>query len=104
MRLRSRAEAQQRADQIIAFRAELDELAEDEVLNLHPEQQRAIEKHHQHLLRQLTLGFDIDTSKVVTEINTAGLERASAVELGTTKTKEDTINQSVSKLSQLKGK
>lgn len=48
--------------------------------------------------------IDIDTSKVVTEINTKGLERASAVELGTTKTKEDTINQSVSKLSQLKGK
>lgn len=63
MRLRSRAEAQQRADQITAFRSELDVLAKEEVVSLQPEQQRAIERHHQHLLRQLTLGFDIDTTK-----------------------------------------
>lgn len=63
MHIRSRDEAQQRADQITAFRTELDTLTQDEVVSLQPEQQRAIERHHQHLLRQLTLGFDIDTTK-----------------------------------------
>lgn len=51
-----------------------------------------------------TTKIDIDTSKVVTEISTKGLERASPAELGTTTTTEDTINKSVSRLSQLKGK
>jgi hypothetical protein len=46
----------------------------------------------------------IDTRKVVTEINTKGLEPASPAELGTTTTTEDTITKSVSRLSQLKGK
>jgi hypothetical protein len=48
--------------------------------------------------------IDIDTRKVVTEINTKGLEPASPAELGTTTTTEDTITKSVSRLSQLKGK
>lgn len=63
MPMHSRAEAQQRADQISAFRAELDTLTQDEVLTLQPEQQRAIDRHHRHLLHQLTLGFDIDTTR-----------------------------------------
>lgn len=63
MRLRSRTEAQQRADQITAFRTELDLLAKEEVVGLQPEQRRAIDRYHHDLLRQLTLGFDIDTTK-----------------------------------------
>lgn len=63
MHIRSRTEAQQRADQITAFHQELATLTEDEVVRLQPEQQRAIERHHQHLRRQLALGFDIDTTK-----------------------------------------
>lgn len=63
MRLLSRTNAQQRADQITTFRHELDLLAKEDVLSLQPEQQRAIDRYHHHLLRQLTLGFDIDTTK-----------------------------------------
>ena len=49
--------------------------------------------------------IEIDTRTVVTEINTAGLQRASNAEMGQTTTAADsTINQSVSRLSQLKGK
>lgn len=48
--------------------------------------------------------IDIDTRTVVTEINTAGIEKGSEVELGTTIAQQDTINASVSRLAQLKGK
>jgi hypothetical protein len=63
MHIRSRTEAQQRADQITAFRTELETLQQEEIVELQPEQQRAIDRHHHNLLRQLTLGFDIDTTK-----------------------------------------
>lgn len=48
--------------------------------------------------------IDIDTRTVVTEINTTGIQKGSEVELGTTTAKQDAINASVSRLSQLKGK
>lgn len=49
--------------------------------------------------------IEIDTRTVVTEINTAGLVRASQAEMGQTTTATDsTMQQSVSRLSQLKGK
>ena len=48
--------------------------------------------------------IDINETKVVTKINTDGLQKASDVEIGTTTAKQDTINASVSKLAQLKGK
>lgn len=48
--------------------------------------------------------IDIDTRTVVTEINTAGIKKGSEVELGTTTAKQDTLNESVSKLAQLKGR
>lgn len=49
--------------------------------------------------------IEIDTRTVVTEINTAGLNRASNAEMGKTTTETDSaINQSVSRLAQLKGK
>ena len=48
--------------------------------------------------------IDIDTRTVVTEINTKDIQKGSEVELGTTTAKQDTINESVSRLAQLKGK
>jgi hypothetical protein len=48
--------------------------------------------------------IDIDTRTVVTEINTAGIQKGSEVEMGKTTAAQDTINESVSRLAQLKGK
>jgi len=49
--------------------------------------------------------IEIDARTVVTEINTGGLVRASQAEMGKTTTETDsTMQQSVSRLSQLKGK
>jgi hypothetical protein len=48
--------------------------------------------------------IDIDTRTVVTKIDTETIQRGSDVELGRTTAHEDTINASVSKLAQLKGK
>lgn len=48
--------------------------------------------------------IDIDTRTVVTEIDTKGIQKGSEVELGTTTASQDTINESVSRLAQLKGK
>lgn len=48
--------------------------------------------------------IDIDTRTVVTEINTKDIQKVSEVELGTTTSKQDTINESVSRLAQLKGR
>jgi hypothetical protein len=46
----------------------------------------------------------IDERKFVTKIDTAGMLRGSAANIGVTTTTADTINESVSKLSQLKGR
>lgn len=48
--------------------------------------------------------IDIDTRTVVTKIDTDTIQKGSDVELGRTTAQEDTINASVSKLAQLKGK
>lgn len=48
--------------------------------------------------------IDIDTRTVVTEINTAGIQKGSEVEMGKTTATQDTINESVSRLAQLKSK
>lgn len=48
--------------------------------------------------------IDIDSRTVVTQINTAGLQRASSAEMGKTTQTTDEIDKSVSRLSQLKGK
>lgn len=56
----SRTEAQQRADDIRVFRHELDRLAQEGVLVLSGEQNRAVSEHHQQLLTQLAQQFDID--------------------------------------------
>lgn len=48
--------------------------------------------------------IDIDTRTVVTKIDTDTIQPGSAVELGRTTSQADTINSSVNKLAQLKGK
>lgn len=48
--------------------------------------------------------IDIDTTTVVTNISTDGMQRAGAKELGKTTVAKDDIQSSVSKLAQLKGK
>ena len=47
---------------------------------------------------------DIDSSKFVAPISTAGMERSDSAALGKTTTTEDDIQASVSKLAQLKGR
>lgn len=49
-------------------------------------------------------GISIDTSTFVTEIKTDTMQKVNDVAMGKTTTQSDTINQSVSKLAQLKGK
>ena len=48
--------------------------------------------------------IDIDTRTVVTQIDTAGIQKGSAVEFGHTTAKQDTLQESVSRLAQLKAK
>lgn len=48
--------------------------------------------------------IDIDTRTVVTKIDTDAIQKGSDMELGKTTAHEDTLNASVSKLAQLKGK
>jgi uncharacterized membrane protein len=58
--LPSRAEAQQRADDIHVFQAELARLAEEGVLCLDPTQQVAVQAHHERLLGEYSASFDVD--------------------------------------------
>jgi hypothetical protein len=46
----------------------------------------------------------IDERKVVTDIKTDNIKKVTALELGSKTVQQDTINQSVSKLAQLKGR
>ena len=48
--------------------------------------------------------IEIDSSKFVTDIRTDNITKLTDTILGKTTTQQDTINQSVSKLAQLKGK
>ena len=48
--------------------------------------------------------ISIDSSKFVTDIRTDNIKKVTDVVMGKTTTQQDTINQSVSKLSQLKGR
>lgn len=55
--------AQQRADQIRSFQAELEILKDTDVILLTAEQNEKIAKYHQNLLSNYSLEFDIDTTK-----------------------------------------
>jgi uncharacterized membrane protein len=56
----SRSEAQQRADEIRAFQAEIQRLERDGVLALSADQRRALAEHHGGLLAGYARAFDID--------------------------------------------
>jgi uncharacterized membrane protein len=56
----SRDEAQRRADEIRAFRQELEALGQQGVLTLTPEQRAAVDGFHDPLLAGLAKSFDID--------------------------------------------
>lgn len=60
MTAHTRNEAQLRADDIRAFRAELSRLEQEGVLRVDEAQRQAIAKHHESLLAALASGFDID--------------------------------------------
>lgn len=60
MNLDHHREAQQRADRIAAFRAELAELEREQALRLTPEQRGGIEAHHDRLLAALHREFAVD--------------------------------------------
>ena len=56
----SKAEAQQRADEIRIFRRELERLRSENVLDLTPVQREAVAEHHRQLLARYSRSFDID--------------------------------------------
>lgn len=58
--LPARRQAQQRADDIRVFRAELARLEAEGVLQLDPVQQQALHAHHDSLLAQFARDYDID--------------------------------------------
>jgi len=58
----NKLKAQQRADQIQAFNAELKSLKDDDVLELGDDQRSAITRYHEGVLEALTSQFDIDTN------------------------------------------
>ncbi|MGH9869702.1 MAG: DUF2157 domain-containing protein [Candidatus Polarisedimenticolia bacterium] len=62
MTLPDKESAQQRADRIRAFRAELEQLEREGVLSLPSAERERLVSHHQGLLEQLASQFDIDVS------------------------------------------
>jgi len=60
MAILTRTEAQQRADDIRVFRAEIDRLEREGVLRLGEEQRSEIARHHDELLARYAREFDID--------------------------------------------
>ncbi|PKO71838.1 MAG: DUF2157 domain-containing protein [Betaproteobacteria bacterium HGW-Betaproteobacteria-14] len=56
----TRSEAQQRVDEIEAFRRELERLRQEKVLALPEEQAHAVAHHHDALIAELSRGYDID--------------------------------------------
>jgi hypothetical protein len=67
--LTSQREAQQRADRIRAFRAELAELEREGALTLDPAQSSALESHLQRTLTALAERFDIDSTESQKQIS-----------------------------------
>jgi len=57
------AEAQQRADRIQAFRAELAELRREGLLSIPEPELEAVEAHHRRILMDLVGRFDVDISE-----------------------------------------
>ena len=63
MDIKSKQTAQQRADQIRSFQAELEIIENEQILLLDAEQRIAVDSYHQKLLTNLSSSFDVDTNK-----------------------------------------
>jgi uncharacterized membrane protein len=63
MRIKSKSEAQSRADQVDAFRRELAEIEGDHATRLTDSQRTAVDHYHETLLAALAERFDIDTNR-----------------------------------------
>jgi len=61
--IKSKADAQQRADQIGCFQAELELIEQENILSLDQDQRSTIATYHKDLLSQLSSSFDIDSNK-----------------------------------------
>ncbi|MEN8146512.1 MAG: DUF2157 domain-containing protein [Campylobacterota bacterium] len=63
MDINSKQTAQQRADQIRSFQAELELMEKEQVFSLDAQQHGAIERYHHKLLTKLSSSFDVDTNR-----------------------------------------
>lgn len=63
MQLKSKADAQRRADQIGHFQAELEILEQEKIFSLNDIQRSALTSYHENLIRTLSTEYDIDSSK-----------------------------------------
>lgn len=63
MDIKSKQTAQQRADQIRSFQAELESIENEQILILDTQQRSAVDNYHQKLLTKLASSFDVDTNK-----------------------------------------
>lgn len=63
MEIRSKDDAQRRADQIEFFQAELDIIEQEKILSLGDMDRSALASYHETLLQALSTTFDIDASK-----------------------------------------
>lgn len=63
MPVKSKADAQRRADQIGYFQAELEIIEQENIISLQESQHSAITNYHENLIAQLLSTFDIDSSK-----------------------------------------
>ena len=63
MLVRSKVEAQERADQIEYFQAELKVMEQENIISFNEDQHSAIINYHKNLLVELSFAFDIDSSK-----------------------------------------
>ena len=63
MHIKSKAEAQRRADQIDFFQTELEIIEKDDIISLDDTQHSALTKYHENLIKSLSTEFDIDASK-----------------------------------------
>ena len=63
MQLKSKADAQRRADQIGHFQAELKIIEQENILSLNDIQRSALANYHENLIQALSTTFDIDSNK-----------------------------------------
>lgn len=63
MQLNSKADAQQRVDQIGHFQAELKIVEQEHIISLNDSQRSALTSYHDNLIKALSAAFDIDSSK-----------------------------------------